>query len=171
MAYLSHRVDVDVILRLLRMRHEGLHEEIPQHALDVLHLLCLVRPRLNPLLRFWPCGIELEETGLASPLDELVGLCYELGAWLQEEWVFGFGGIEHAFDVVAVLEVDCGEFGGWVVCGLRRKGSRFDDWSAGEVVVEDGFAVGFEDRFGGHIGGVVGVLESGRGGGVSNCNV
>lgn len=36
--------------------------------------------------------------------------------------------------------------GGWT--GERR---GFDDWRAGEMVVEDGLAVGFEDGFGGHV--------------------
>ena len=127
------------------MRHKRLDEKIPEHPLHMLHLLRLIRPRLHPLLRLRPRGIELEQTRLASPLDELVGLRDELGPRLQEEGVFGFGGVEHAADVVAVGEGDGGEFGRRVVRCLGWEGGGFDDRGAGEVVVQDGFAVGFED--------------------------
>ena len=70
--YLTHGVDVDVVLGLLRVRHEWLDEEIPQLALNVLDLLDLVRSRLNPFSRLCPCCVQLQQTGLSSPLDELV---------------------------------------------------------------------------------------------------
>ena len=113
--HLSHAVNVDIILRLLRMRHKRLHQKIPQHTLHMLHLLHLVRSCLNPFSRFRPSGIELQQAGLASPLDQLIWLCDEFGSLLEEEWVCGFCGVEDTRDVIAVFEVDCGEFGGWVV--------------------------------------------------------
>ena len=36
------------------------------------------------------------------------------------------------------------------MCGRSWEGSRFNDWGSREVVIEDGFAIGFENRFGGH---------------------
>lgn len=151
-SYLADRVDVDVVLSLLRMRHHGLNQEIPQRALDVLDLLHLVRPRGNPLPRLLPCRVELQQARLASPLDELIWLGDELGAWCKEERVGGLSLVKDALDVVAILEVDAGELRRRVVGCLLGKRSGLDDRSAGEVVVDDGLAVGLENGFCGHVG-------------------
>jgi hypothetical protein len=77
--HLADGVDVDVVLGLLGVGHERLNEESPQVTLDVLDLLQLVCALGNPLLGLGPGSVQLEQTGLASPLDELIGLCDELG--------------------------------------------------------------------------------------------
>ncbi len=43
------------------------------------HLLVLACALDNPLLRLFPGLVEREKTGLASSLDELIGLCDKLG--------------------------------------------------------------------------------------------
>lgn len=132
------------------MGNERLNEESPEVALNVLNLLSLVRACGNPLLRLGPGSVKLEQTRLASPLDQLVGLCDKLGTGSEEERVGGLGGIEDALDVVALAEGDGGELRRRVVgCGCGER-SGLDDGSASEVVVEDGLAVGLEDGLGGH---------------------
>jgi hypothetical protein len=106
--------------------HEGLDEESPQVTLDVLNLLELVRALSNPLLGLGPGSVQLEQTRLASPLDKLIGLCDKLGTG------------------------DGCELCGRVVGCLGGERSGLDHRCAGEVVVEDGLAVGLEDRLCGH---------------------
>lgn len=99
----------------MRVRHERLDEEIPQSALNVLDLLDLVCACCNPLLRLCPSSIELKKSGLASSLDQLIWLCDELGALLEEEWVFGLSSVQNTVDIVAIGKSYCGKFGWWVV--------------------------------------------------------
>lgn len=148
--YLSHRVDVDVVLGVLRVWHKRLDQERPQDALDGLDLLRLARPRLDPLARLGPCLVQGQQAALASPLDELVWLRHELRTGGQQPRVRGLGLVEHALDVCVGREVQRRKLGRRVVCGRRRQRRRLDDGRAGEVVVEDGLAVGLEDRLGGH---------------------
>lgn len=155
-AYLTDGVDVDVVLGLLRVGNKWLDEEVPQHALDVLDLDGLVGALGDPGLGVGPGGIELEQAGLASPLDELVGLCDKLGAGGEQEGIGGLGAVEDTVDVVALLEAEDGEFGGRVVGGLGRQRGGLEKGRAGEVVVENGLAVGLEDGLGGHGGGCIG---------------
>ena len=102
------------------MGHERFNQEVPQHPLDLLHLLHLVGSRSDPLLGLLPCRVELQQSTLASPLDEHVWLRYKLGAGCEEEREYSLGGVEHALDIVAILEVDRCELCGRVVRGLRR---------------------------------------------------
>lgn len=132
------------------MGNERLNEESPQVTLDVLDLLELVCALSNPLLRLGPGSVQLEEARLASPLDELIGLCDELGTGSEKEGECGLSGVEDALNVVAILEGDGGELCGRVVGCLCGKRSGLDHRRAGEVVVEDGLAVGLEDRLCGH---------------------
>ena len=151
LTYLSHRVDVDVVLCVLGVRHEGLDQELPQDAVDSLHALDLAGSRLDPLTGLLPCLVQRQQTALASPLDQLVGLCDELGAGGQQPRVGGLGLVEDALDVGTLGKVQRGELGGWVVCGGGGQRGGLDDRGTGEVVVDDGLAVGLEDGFGGHV--------------------
>ena len=143
--HLTDGVDVDVILGLLGVGHERLNEESPQVTLNVLNLLELVCALCNPGLGLGPGSVELEQTRLASPLDELIGLCDELGTGSEEEGECGLGGVKDALDVVTILEGDGSELRRRVVGCLCGKRSGLDHRRAGEVVVEDGLAVGLED--------------------------
>lgn len=160
--HLTDGVDVDVVLGVLGMRHERLNEEVPQHTLDSLHLLNLAGALLNPRSRLGPGSIQLEQTGLSSPLDEHVWLCDELGIFLEEEREGGLGLVEDTLDILAFREVDGRESGGGVVRFWCCEGSGLDDGGASEVVVEDGLAVGLEDGLGGHVEGCSVVLSSGE---------
>ena len=148
--HLTDGVDVDVVLSLLGVGHERLNEESPQVTLNVLDLLELVCALCDPGLGLGPGSVQLEQTRLASPLDQLVGLCDELGTGSEEEGECGLSGVKDALDVVAILEGDGGELCGRVVCCLCGERSGLDHRRAGEVVVEDGLAVGLEDRLCGH---------------------
>ena len=130
------------------MGDKGLDQELPQDTVDSLDTLLLSGPRLDPLPRLGPRLVQREQAALASPLDELIWLCDELGTGGQQPWVCGLGLVEHALDVLIGGEVQRCELGGGVVCGRRGQGSGLDDRRAGEVVVEDGLAVGLEDRLG-----------------------
>jgi hypothetical protein len=130
--------------------HERLNEESPQVTLNVLNLLELVGALSNPLLGLGPGSVQLEQAGLASSLDKLVGLCDELGTGSEKEGECSLGGVKDTLDVVAIGKGDGGELCGRVVGCLRRERSGLDDGCASEVVVEDGLAVGLEDRLCGH---------------------
>ena len=132
------------------MGHEGLDEKLPQHTVDRLDLLRLASPLRDPLLGLGPLLVQRKETALASPLDQLVWLRDELGTGRQQPRVCGLGLVEHAPDIGIRWEVQRCELGRRVVCGRCGQGSGLDDRGAGEVVVEDGLAVGLEDGFGGH---------------------
>lgn len=133
------------------MRHEGLDQELPQDTVDGLHALGLAGPRLDPLTGLLPCLVQGQKTALASPLDQLVGLCDELGARGQQPWVGSLGLVKDALDIDALSKVQRGELGGRVVCGGGRQRGGLDDGGTGEVVVDDGLAVGLEDGFGRHV--------------------
>jgi hypothetical protein len=125
--------------------HKRLNEESPQVTLDVLDLLELVCALCNPCLGIGPGSVQLEQTRLASPLDELIGLCDELSARCEKEGECGLGGVKNALNVVTILESDGGKLCRRVVGGLCGKRSGLDHRRASEVVVEDGLAVGLED--------------------------
>jgi hypothetical protein len=130
--------------------HEGLDEESPQVTLNVLDLLELVGALCNPLLGLGPGSVQLEQTRLASPLDKLVGLCDELGTGSEKEGESGLGGVKDTLDVVAIGKGDGCELCGRVVGCLGGERRGLDHGRASEVVVEDGLAVGLEDRLCGH---------------------
>ena len=165
-AHLTDGVDVNVVLRPLRMRHKRLDQKLPQHARDRLHLLRLARLLRHPGAGLGPGLVEGEQAALAAALDQLVGLGHELGPGGQQPGVGGLGLVEHGLRRLVLGEVERGELGGRVVRGGGREGARLDDGGAGQVVVEDGLAVGLEDGLGGHgggwSGGAVAVVMAGR---------
>jgi hypothetical protein len=148
--YLTNGVDVDVVLGLLGVRHEGLNQELTQDTRDGLNLNVLGSTGLNPLAGLSPGLVQSEETALASALDQLIRLRDELGAGSQEPRVGDLGLVEDILDGLVIGEVKRGETSGRVVCGGGRKGSGLDDGGPSEVVVEDGLAVGLENGLGGH---------------------
>jgi hypothetical protein len=148
--YLSHRVDVDVVLSVLGVGHKRLDEELPQNTVDCLDLLLLACPRLDPLTSLGPGLVEGQQAALASPLDQLIWLCDELCSRDEQPGVCDLGLVEDALDVGIGSKVQRRKLGRGVVCGRGGQRSGLDDGSAGEVVVEDGLAVGLEDGFGRH---------------------
>ena len=132
------------------MRDKWLNQKLPQHALDRLDLLRLPSASLNPLPGLRPGLVERQQAALATTLDQLIRLCNELGTRSEQPWVCGFGLVQHRRDVLSLWEVERRELGGRVVGGRGRKRTGLDRRSTGEVVVEDGLAVGFEDGFGRH---------------------
>jgi hypothetical protein len=151
--YLSHRVDVDVVLCAVGVRHEGLDKELPQHTVDRLDALRLSSPLRDPLLGLGPRLVQGQQTALTSPLDQLIWLRDELGAGHEQPRVCGLGLVEDAPNIGVSWEVQRRELGRRVVCGRGGQRRGLDDGGAGEVVVEDGLAVGLEDGFGGHCAG------------------
>lgn len=143
--HIANGVDVDVVLGTLGMRHEGLNEELSQDALCVLNLLCLASPRGNPGLGLGPCLVEGQQTALTPALDKLVGLRDELQAGSKEPGVGDLSLVEHTVDVCVLCKVERCKSGRGVVLRLRGERAGLDDRSAGEVVVEDGLAIGLED--------------------------
>lgn len=124
------------------MRHEWLNQELSQHADHGLHLLRLSSTTSNPRLRLWPGLVQGQETALAPSLDELIWLCNELGAGSEQPRVGDLGLVEDVGDLSVFGEVEGGEPRGRVVCGGFGQRRGLDDWSSGEVVVDDGLAVG-----------------------------
>jgi hypothetical protein len=132
------------------VRHERLDEELTQDALHVLDLLNLSGALSNPGLRLSPGLVQGQEAALASPLDQLVGLCYELGAVLEQPRVGDLGLVQDILHSCVLWEVQGSEPRGSVVLGWLRQRGGLDDWGAGEVVVEDGLAIGLGDGLCGH---------------------
>lgn len=132
------------------MGNERLDEELAQNAGDRLDLDVLGRASLDPLLGLSPGLVEREEAGLPSALDQLVGLRDELCAGSQQPRVGGLGLVQDILDGGVFGEVDGGESGRGIVGGRGRQGRGLDNGGASEMVVEDGLAVGLEDRFGRH---------------------
>ena len=160
MAYLAGGVDVDVVLGLLRVRDEWLDEEVPQVALNMLDLLEPIRSLRNPLSRILPCRVELEKAGFTSPLDELIWFGDQLCSRSEQEWVGGLGTVKDALDIITLLKANGCEFGRRIVCCSCGQRGGLDDGCSGEVVVENGLAVGLEDCFGGHGACIVGLADS-----------
>jgi hypothetical protein len=150
LTYLTNGVNVDVVLSLLGVRHEGLNEELTQDTGDSLNLDVLGGTGLNPLTGLSPGLVQGEETALASALDQLIGLSDKLGAGDQEPRVGDLSLVKDILDGLVIGEVKGGETSGRVVCGGGRERSGLDDGSPSKMVVEDGLAVGLENRFGGH---------------------
>jgi hypothetical protein len=160
---LSHRVDVDVVLGVLGVRDERLNEEMSQDASGVLNLLLLQGTLSNPSTSLSPSLVKSQETSLATTLDELIGLCNELGTILEEPREAQLSLVENSVDIVIVVEVQRGESGRRVVLGGLGKRARLDDIGAGEVVVDDGLAIGLVDSLCGHgVGGLWELKREGR---------
>lgn len=149
--YISHRVDVNVILRVGGVRHKWFDKELPEHTRNVLDLLFLSGSCCDPFSGFWPGLVQGQETSLASSLDQLIWLGNQFHAWCLEPGKCALDLVEDGIDVLIFWEVDRGELGWRVVYAGRLQRSWLDHWGTGEVVVEDGLAISFEDRFGRHI--------------------
>jgi hypothetical protein len=132
------------------MGHKRLDEELPQNASGVLNLLLLTGSLSNPSLSLGPGLVQGQKTALSSSLDELIGLGDELGVGLEKPRVGDLSLVQDVGNVGIFREVQRGESAGRVVSGRRRKRAGLDNGGAGEMVVEDGLAVGLENRLGGH---------------------
>jgi hypothetical protein len=154
-------VDVDVVFGLLGVGDEGLDEELTKDTSDGLNLDILAGTSLNPLASLGPGLVQSEETALTTSLDQLVGFGDELGAGSQQPRVEDLGLVEDVLDGGIFGEVEGGQTRRRVVSGGGRQRSRLNDGGTSEVVVEDGLAIGFEDRLGGHgvRGGAIGMGE------------
>ena len=148
--YLTDGVDVDVVLGVLGVRHERLDQELSQDTIDSLDSLGLASTLLNPSSGLSPGLVQGQKAALASSLDELIGLCDELGARLVQPRVLDLGLVKDVLGGSTLGEVERAELGVRVVVGSSRERGRLDDGSSGKVVVEDGLAIGFEDRLCGH---------------------
>ena len=132
------------------MRHKRLDQKVPQDAVDGLYSLLLLCAWLNPRPRLGPRLVQGQETALASPLDQLIRLRDEFGAGNEQPRVLGLCGIEHPLHVCVLGEIERGELGGRVVGGRLWQRRWLDERCSCEVVIEDGLAVGLENRLGGH---------------------
>ena len=97
--YVSNRVNVDVILLLLLVRHEWLDEELSQNTMYRLDLLDLAGSLSNPRLGLGPRLVEGQKTALASPLDQLIWLCDKLGTGLEKPWIGDLGLVQNVLDL------------------------------------------------------------------------
>lgn len=71
-SYISDRVDVDVVLRIGRVRNERLDKELSQRPDGGLNLDFLASSSLDPRPCLGPCLVQGQQTALASSLDQLV---------------------------------------------------------------------------------------------------
>lgn len=62
-------MDVDVVFGLLRVRNEGLDQELTEDTSDGLNLNLLCGTSLNPFPSLSPGLVETKETALAAALD------------------------------------------------------------------------------------------------------
>jgi len=143
--YLTDGVDVDVVLSVLRMRNEWLDKELSQNTIDSLNSLFLASSCSNPLFCLSPGLVQAQKTTLASSLDQLIRLCDEFGARDQQPWVCDLGLVKDIPDICVCWEVQRSKLRRSVVRGRGGQRSRLDHWGPGEMVVEDGLAVGLED--------------------------
>jgi len=127
------------------VRHERLNQELSQDTIDSLDSLGLASTLLNPSSGLSPGLVQGQKAALASSLDELIGLCDELGARLVQPRVLDLSLVKDVLGGSTLSEVERAELGVRVVVGSSRERSRLDDGSSGKVVVEDGLAIGFED--------------------------
>jgi hypothetical protein len=134
----------------LGVRHERLDQELSQDTIDSLDSLGLASTLLNPSSGLGPGLVQGQKAALASSLDELIGLCDELGAGLVQPGVLDLGLVKDVLGRLVCAEVERAELGVRVVVGGRGERSGLDDGGSGKVVVEDGLAIGFEDRLCGH---------------------
>lgn len=109
----------------------------------------------------WPCSLQswadTRKGGLSSlkrtgAYAQHVGLGDESGIGLEQPRVGDLGLVENTLHIGIFGEVENGQPGGRVVRGRRGERRGLDYGGAGEVVVEDGLAIGLEDRLGGHYG-------------------
>lgn len=132
------------------MRHERLDQELSEDTINSLDSLVLAGTLLNPCSGFSPGLVQGQKAALASSLDELIGLCNKSGARLVQPGVLDLSLIKDVLGGSTLGEVEGAELGVRVVVGSCGERSGLDDRSSGKVVVEDGLAIGFEDRLCGH---------------------
>lgn len=148
--YLAHGVDVDIVFGVLGMGDEGLDEELTKDTGDSLNLDGLCGASLDPFTSLGPGFVESQETALTSSLDQLVWFGDELGARGQQPGIGDLSLVQDILDSSVFGEVDGGESGRRIMGGRWREGSRLDDGSTSEMIVEDRLPVGLEDGFGRH---------------------
>jgi hypothetical protein len=134
------------------MGHKRLDEELGQQAGDVLDLLLLASSLSNPSLGLGPSLVQGQQTTLSSTLDELVRLCDKLGTGVKKPRVCDLSLVQHIIHISVLGESQRCQPGRSVVLGRGRERAGLDDGGASEVVVEDGLAIGLENRLGGHGG-------------------
>lgn len=66
---------------------------------------------------------------------------------MEELWVCDFSLVKNGRDVLVFGKVKRGEFRRGVVFGRGRESVGFDYRGVSEVVVDDGFVIGFENVF------------------------
>lgn len=103
--YITDRIDVDVIFRVGRMRDERLDQKLSQDTLYGFHLLSLPSAGFYPGSSFLPSLVQGQQAAFATTLDQLVGLCNELGPSGQQPWVGGLGLIEDRRNGVVFGEI------------------------------------------------------------------
>jgi len=111
---LTDRIDVDIVLRILRMRNKGLHKEIGQVALNVLdlkltcksgamgYLLEFASAFLNPFSAFFPPFVETQKAALSSSLDQHVWFRNEFSA-IFDPRACNLHTVENFFDVGSII--------------------------------------------------------------------
>lgn len=116
----------------------------------MLDLLDLAGALSDPGLGLRPSLVQGQETALASPLDQLVGLRDEADTVLEQPGVCDLRLVQDILDALVLREAERSQPRGWVV--LRWLGQRrgLDDGGASEVVVEDSLAISLENGLGGH---------------------
>ena len=116
----------------------------------MLNLLRLAGTLSDPRLGLSPGLIQSKQAALTTALDELIGLCDKATAIVEQPGVCDFSLVEDSVDVGILREVEGGKSGRRVVRGRGRKRAGLDDRCPGEVVVDDGLAIGFENALGRH---------------------
>lgn len=132
------------------MRHEGLHQELAENTSDSLNLDILRGTSLNPVPGLSPGLVQGEQTALTPTLDQLIGFGDKLSTGGQKPREGDLRLVKDILNSLILGEVKGCEAGRRVVCCGGRERSGLDHRGASEVVIEDGLAVGLEDRFGGH---------------------
>lgn len=148
--YLTDGVNADVRLSFLSVGNHRLNEEVAEDTNDVLDLNVLASAGLNPLTGLSPSLVEGKQTALTTTLDQLIGLRNKLSTGGEQPWVGDLSLVKDILDGLVFREVEGGETRRRVVCSRRRQRRRLNDGGASKVIVEDGLAVGLEDRLGGH---------------------
>lgn len=126
------------------MRDERLDKELPENADDALDLLILASTLGNPGLGLRPRLVEGQETTLTSTLDELIGLRDEFGAGLEQPRVGDLSLVQDISDIGILSKVQRCQSRRRVVLGGLGKRAGLEDGGTGEVVVDDGLAIGLE---------------------------
>lgn len=130
------------------MGNHRLNQEVTKDTNDVLNLNVLASAGLNPLTGLGPSLVQSKQTALTTTLDQLIGLSNELSTGSEEPWVGNLSLVKDILNGLVFREVERGETRRRVVCSGRWQRRRLNDGGASKVIVEDGLAVGLEDRLG-----------------------